>query len=39
MVKVNVGSKVRERNVSGPGGQTDELGSGSQQRRVTGQNG
>lgn len=38
-VKASVGSKVRGRNVSGPGGQTDEPGSGSQQRRGTGQSG
>lgn len=38
-VKANVGGKVRLRNESGPGGQTDELGSGSQQRRGIWQDG
>lgn len=38
-VKANVDSKVRVRNESGPGGQTDEFGSGSQQRRGIRQDG
>ena len=38
-VKANVDSKVRVRNESGPGGHTDEFGSGSQQRRGIRQDG
>lgn len=37
--KANADSKVRVRNESGPGGQTDEFGSGSQWRREKWQDG